>query len=175
MLNVNVYLFVLSGDSLANCVEVRSNETPLHEENSTKELTKLVEELRKEVFCEIASAAISDSDPLDWSGDRVEKLRDKYSDMLRYCLEYVGCWAVEKDKMEIFLDEAFDLDAFLVACGRAFMSGRAGAALTAPLRKPTGETSARRRYGTAWTAVFEVHNTETGALSYRIADIRAEI
>ena len=155
MLNVNVYLFILSGDSLANCVEVRSNEDPLHEEISTKELTKLVEELRKEVFCEIASAAISDSDLLLGAGGRVEKLQEKYSDMLPHCLEYVGCWAVEKDELENFLDGAFSLDAFLVACGRAFLSGWAP-------------------YGTAWTAVFEVHNPETGGLSYRIADIQAE-
>lgn len=161
MLNVNVYLFILSGDSFLHCVEMRKDaqkKASSDAEVSTKEWTKLVKEFRKEVFSEIAIAAITygaDSD------DRVEKLQKKYSDMLPHCLEYIGVWAVEKSELEDFLSESFIeghfiMDSLLVACGRAFLKGWAP-------------------HGTAWATVFEIHNPKTGEVSYRHYDIQAEI
>lgn len=159
MLKVHVYLFVLSGDSFLHCVEMHKDgqeEVPCSAEISTKEWTKIVEEFRKEVFAEIAFAAVKDSDLLLDAGGRIEKLQKKYSDMLPHCLEYIGVWAVDKSELENFLHESFTLDSFLVACGRAFLNRWTS-------------------YGTAWATVFEVHNGEAGEVSYRHSDIQAEI
>ena len=164
MLNVNVYLLVLSGDSLNEVAAVRSGEdfisklnrdsyAGIYPKKTQLEKIQNEEKVRDEAFAEIAFAAVKDHSNHD---GEIEKLQDYYGDILPHFLAYVGIWTVEKSELEIFIGKAFSLDSFVVACGKAFLSNWAS-------------------YGTAWTAVFEIEDSETGEVSYRHSDVQAEI
>jgi hypothetical protein len=164
MLNVNVYLFILAGDSLNEVVAVKSGEDFISKLNrdsyagfypakTALEKIQNEEKVRDEAFAEIAFAAVKDRSNHD---GEIEKLQDYYGDILPHFLAYVGIWTVEKSELEIFIGKAFSLDSFVVACGKAFLSNWSS-------------------YGTAWTAVFEIEDSETGEVSYRHSDVQAEI
>ena len=164
MLNVSVYLFVLSGDSLNEATAVKSaedfvsklsrdSEAGFYPEKTQLEKNQDEEKARDEAFAEIAFAAVKDRSNHD---GEIEKLQDYYGDLLPHFLAYVGIWTVEKSELKDFISKAFSLESFVVACGKAFMSNWGP-------------------YGTAWTAVFEIEDSETGEVSYRHSDVQAEI
>ncbi len=105
MLGVNVYFFILSGDSFRKAVA----QAGANADSS-------------EVFSGIAYAALGDLIE-EGRNKRMVEAMDTYSDNLHHHLEYVQSFSIEKDILEDYLNNFCVHESFATAAGHAFLNG----------------------------------------------------